>query len=213
MPDDILARAEQAMQGVTEGHWMPAVAPGDNDETPAEWMANALAPESTEIHVVWVQGSSDPVVIPAITGDGPCSRQNAAFIAAARTLVPELVAELREARMETKQQAFEHGEAWAKEYTAARQAEAERDEARELAGRLHGWKIEAMPVLAGLQDLGQALGVPLGHAITGPESVERVQRLIAERDEARAAIARVRALTVFAEASSDELRRALDGDA
>lgn len=48
--------------------------------------------------------------------------------------------------------------------------------------RLRQWKAEALPVLAGLQELGNALGVPLGARITGPEAAERARELMAERD-------------------------------
>ena len=52
---------------------------------------------------------------------------------------------------------------------------------------LRRWKEEALPVLTGLQELGNALGVPLGHRITGPEALRRVKEL-------RATVARAEAL-------------------
>lgn len=52
---------------------------------------------------------------------------------------------------------------------------------------LSQWKAEALPVLAGLQDLGHALGVPLGQRITGDVAAHRAKEL-------RAAVARVEAL-------------------
>lgn len=42
------------------------------------------------------------------------------------------------------------------------------------------WKAGAMEITAGLQELGQALGIQLGHRITGPEATERAQGLVAE---------------------------------
>lgn len=44
------------------------------------------------------------------------------------------------------------------------------------------WKEQALMVMSGLQDLGEALDVPLGHHITGAESIERARALVAERD-------------------------------
>ena len=38
--------------------------------------------------------------------------------------------------------------------------------------RLRQWKAEALPVLDGLQEVGRALGTPLGQRITGRESVD-----------------------------------------
>lgn len=67
--------------------------------------------------------------------------------------------------------------------------------------RLSRWKDEALPVIDGLQELGRALGLPLGSRITGPDALSAVERLAAEVTrfraelaEARAAIERVRLL-------------------
>ena len=54
----------------------------------------------------------------------------------------------------------------------------ERDELRR-------WKAEALPVLDGLQELGKALGLPLGSRITGREALAAVERLTRERDDDR----------------------------
>ena len=62
----------------------------------------------------------------------------------------------------------------------------ERDELRR-------WKAEALPVLSGLQELGKALGLPLGSRITGTEALAAVERLTSERDAARAEAERLRA--------------------
>ncbi len=43
--------------------------------------------------------------------------------------------------------------------------------------RLAEWKASALAIMDGLQELGQALGLPLGVRITGPEAVAEVQRL------------------------------------
>ena len=58
--------------------------------------------------------------------------------------------------------------------------------------KLQRWKDEALPVIFGLQDLGRALDIPLGHSITGPEAAEKARTLRAERDAALTVIAKVR---------------------
>lgn len=58
--------------------------------------------------------------------------------------------------------------------------------------RLRRWKDEALPVLAGLQELGKALGIPLGSRITGQEALAAVERLTRERDRDRAEVERLR---------------------
>lgn len=57
--------------------------------------------------------------------------------------------------------------------------------------RLRQWKAEATSLFDGLQDLGRALGLPLGTLVTGPDAVRAAEVLRAERDEA---LARVQAL-------------------
>jgi hypothetical protein len=71
------------------------------------------------------------------------------------------------------------------------------DERAELVAeieRLRGWKAEALPVLAGLQEVGRALGVPLGRQITARATVNAALDLRNERDEAIAVLAPVAAL-------------------
>ena len=58
---------------------------------------------------------------------------------------------------------------------------------------LRRWKDEALPVLDGLQQLGDVLRLPLGSQITGPEALTAAARLIRERDELRAEVERLRA--------------------
>lgn len=43
--------------------------------------------------------------------------------------------------------------------------------------QLTRWKTEALPVMDGLQELGRALGLPLGTRITGPDALAEVRRL------------------------------------
>ena len=59
--------------------------------------------------------------------------------------------------------------------------------------RLRRWKAEALPVLDGLQELGDVLRLPLGSQITGPEALTAAARLTRERDELRAEVERLRA--------------------
>ncbi|MCG5431212.1 hypothetical protein LV457_02765 [Mycobacterium sp. MYCO198283] len=112
-PDDIVTRAHQALEGITEGPWEHRTAPHrDDDEMPvsaadkAEWQNGTLIGDGEPLHVL-IAASPDPefaYIVPALTGDGPTSERNAEFIAAARTLLPELVAEvkrLRPRRVET----------------------------------------------------------------------------------------------------------------
>lgn len=60
--------------------------------------------------------------------------------------------------------------------------------------QLRRWKAEASEVILGLQDLGRALGIPLGERITGPVATEAAKRLTARADGAEATLAAVRAL-------------------
>lgn len=55
--------------------------------------------------------------------------------------------------------------------------------------RLRAWKAETMEVMAGFQDVGNALGVPLGHRITARAAVDKALDLRNQRDEARAGLA------------------------
>lgn len=60
--------------------------------------------------------------------------------------------------------------------------------------RLRRWKAEAISLFDGLQDLGRALGLPLGTLITGPDAVEAAVGLSGEVARLRAKVARVEAL-------------------
>ena len=59
----------------------------------------------------------------------------------------------------------------------ARAARAEAEVAR-----LQQWKDEAAPVMTGLQDLGRALGIPLGTRITGEVAAEKAAELRATEE-------------------------------
>ena len=56
------------------------------------------------------------------------------------------------------------------------------------------WKNEALPVIAGLQELGAALGIPLGKHITGPDALEAVKALTARAEAAEATVQLVRGM-------------------
>lgn len=98
---NLASEARAALDAITPGPWEPATAPAHgSDETPAEYVAATLRPDSALLYVVCAP-SPDPerwaYVLPAITGDGPTSRANAAFIAAAPDLVRRMAAALDEA--------------------------------------------------------------------------------------------------------------------
>lgn len=93
----IQARAEAA----SPGPWERAVAPAEGSpETHAEYLAGTLLGEGEPLHVLTCAPPRPEYTygVPAVTGDGPTSRANAEFIAAARDDVPALVAALVEAR-------------------------------------------------------------------------------------------------------------------
>lgn len=58
--------------------------------------------------------------------------------------------------------------------------------------RLTNWKASALTVMDGLQELGQALGLPLGERITGPLARAAAEALNTRAEAAEAAIDRVR---------------------
>ena len=105
MPDAsaLVHEARAALDGIAPGPWEAATAPADgSDETPAEYVTATLRPDSTVLYVVSAP-SPDPerwaYLLPAITGDGPTSRANAAFIAAAPDLVRRMAAALDESEL------------------------------------------------------------------------------------------------------------------
>lgn len=82
MSDDLLSRARAALEGVTEGPWESDWDPADN------WFSITAVPQEKHGHMY---------VCPEVTTvEG--ERADAHFIAAARTLVPELVAEVERLR-------------------------------------------------------------------------------------------------------------------
>lgn len=86
----------------TPGEWMPATAPPPGvDQTHAQYIASALRPEQGRpLWLTWapaVNGVHEAVdyVIPAMTGDGPMSEENAVLVATAVNALPILTAALR----------------------------------------------------------------------------------------------------------------------
>lgn len=81
------------------------------------------------------------------------------------------------------------------------------------------WKTEALPVIAGLQELGAALGIRLGKRITGPDALGAVQALTERAEKAEQAIQRVRDMPAtppsggYYMVSMRDVLRALDGGA
>lgn len=73
--------------------------------------------------------------------------------------------------------------------------------------RLARWKAEALPVLVGLQELGRALGLPLGERITGQSAAEAAQALLARAEKAEAEVAALCEAVARVEALADEWER------
>lgn len=90
---DIVTRARELLAGITPGPWEHRFStPEDTGESHAEYQAGTLIGDGEPLHVL-IAPSADPkfaYIVPAITGDGPTSSDNAEFIAAA----PQLVADL-----------------------------------------------------------------------------------------------------------------------
>ena len=70
--------------------------------------------------------------------------------------------------------------------------------------RLARWKAEALSALAGLQELGKALGLPLGEQITGPKAAEEAAALLARAEKAEAELAAAREALARVEALVEE---------
>ena len=80
------------------------------------------------------------------------------------------------------------------------------------------WKNEALPVIAGLEELGGALGIPLGKQITGPDALGAVKALTARAEAAEQTIQRMRSQcdawshgNSWNKAARNAILRALDG--
>ena len=94
---DTTMRAKALLEGITPGLWTHHTAPHpDSGETHAEYLAGTLIGSGEPLHVVTAPSPEDryAYIVPAVTGDGPTSARNAEFIAAAPSLIRELVAEI-----------------------------------------------------------------------------------------------------------------------
>ncbi|HEY5482804.1 MAG TPA: hypothetical protein VIK31_03195 [Propionibacteriaceae bacterium] len=87
---------------VTPGRW-EASRTADTEETSLEWLKACLivpdSPAKNILHVIWATDQPG-VIIPAVTGDGPTSSQNAEFIAHAPEDIAAMVAAIERAIFE-----------------------------------------------------------------------------------------------------------------
>ncbi len=96
MPDDdLIPRAENTLEGITDGPWVVDVHPyHDLDEYQIDYPETVTAEDLANAERFYFDGPQGDVV-------GECHKlPNAQFTAAARTLVPELVAALKTAQAE-----------------------------------------------------------------------------------------------------------------
>ena len=111
MTDPVLVLRE-ALDKATEGPWESAYAPRDDDpRKKATFHADLLTNDVEQpLWIVWTRDGSTDVdyVVPAVTGDGPTSRANAEFVAAARNLLPVLLDEVEALRKVVEQVRFLH---------------------------------------------------------------------------------------------------------
>jgi len=91
MTDDVIARATAALEGVTEGPWRASLLDGIDYEDGSSCIRGGVYPDE--------RGST-----PVFLTSGGIDRRDARFIAASRTLVPELLAEVEQLR--------DHRDAW-----------------------------------------------------------------------------------------------------
>lgn len=91
-------RARELLAGITPGPWERRIGPPD--QTPAEYIADTEGVDGEPLHIVIAPSPEEQFayVVPAITGNGPTSRVNAEFIAAAPQLVADLLSDLATAR-------------------------------------------------------------------------------------------------------------------
>lgn len=155
----------------------------DADATPGPWIATRRGIESPPYSDVLTGGPVDCMAYcygGSSTLEGDNFTADAVLIAAMRTHLPALLHAARDALA-------------AQGYIGTvKELRAERDAARAERDRLARWKAEALPVMSGLQELGHALGIPLGGQITARGSVDLALDLRAERDAARAEVAALR---------------------
>lgn len=87
---------------VTPGRW-EASRTADTEETSLQWLKACLIapnmPAKNMLHVIWATDQPG-VIIPAVTGDGPTSSQNAEFIAHAPEDITAMVTAIERAIFE-----------------------------------------------------------------------------------------------------------------
>lgn len=97
--NDRLREIQERVEKATEGPWHAACWPHDTVEQLVDETAVALRKsDSTDLFGVWVD--REQPLFTAVTGNGPTSRENAAFIAHAREDIPYLLDQLQQATQE-----------------------------------------------------------------------------------------------------------------
>jgi len=106
LTDADLEAMEKRWQEATTGPWEARSAPHpDEPISKADYMASLLKPEFNQKSLmVVIRDLPDEYLVVAIVGDGPNSGPNAEFIARSYDDIPALIAALREARAERKQE-------------------------------------------------------------------------------------------------------------
>lgn len=146
-----VAGLRAAAEAATPGPWERRIAPreGYDLDAKAEYMRGTAADNGRPLHVLIAESTNPDLayIVPALTGDGPNSEANAAYIAAADpTTVLALLDERDDlaARLATAEAAVErltgsvvalvraHGEALLERNEAERQVQAVRDLARQV---------------------------------------------------------------------------------
>ena len=93
---------DELIAAATPAPWNFAPAPNpETGNTKAEYVTGLLTEADDKVWTTFApdpQGDPEDYIVPALTGDGPTSEANAAFIANARNLLPLLLAEVRELR-------------------------------------------------------------------------------------------------------------------
>ena len=200
--------------------------------TPGDWSAEALGSEGFAVYAPPREGSRRRQHIARFGWlEWEADKANAHLIASAPTWLAELLAEVDEAQAEAMDVGHDYdrrGErlwrlaalaGWTPGNEADNDATAESYVRERLAevDRLSHWKAEALPVITGLQELGAALGIPLGKRITGPDALEAVKALTARAEAAEQAVQRVRDMPAtppsggYYMVSMRDILRALDG--
>jgi hypothetical protein len=103
LTDADLDALDELIAAATPSPWnfAPAPNPDAEDQSKAGYVTGLLTDSDDRLWTTFAadpEGDPEDYVVPALTGDGPTSEANAAFIANARNLLPLLLAEVREVR-------------------------------------------------------------------------------------------------------------------